>query len=199
MQHKVGMKSEWDERYQRNFILKCNHNIFNNHANTRTFSPPRYDSWLTHTLKLICVFYMHTNYTCMFISRVKYSEVEFATGDLHTLVLYKGAPTCQWKNICEHVKRRPAKEQLTTIWFNRPIFGLGLSQQMIMNLHDSNISRHPRTMAKSSYIMRKPALCHMQTTKTQISLCIHAAWSAPLLFTDWIVYNLHLLNLKFQD
>ena len=52
MQHKVGMKSEWDERHQRSFILKCNHNLFNNHANTRsrTFSPPRYDSWLTLTL-----------------------------------------------------------------------------------------------------------------------------------------------------
>ena len=23
MQHKVGMKSEWDERYQQSFILKC--------------------------------------------------------------------------------------------------------------------------------------------------------------------------------
>ena len=79
----------------------------------------------SHT-KLICVFYTHTNYTCMSILHVKYSGVEFATGDRH--VLYKGAPTCQWKNICKHVKRRPAKERLTTIWFNRPIFGLGLNQ-----------------------------------------------------------------------
>ena len=82
----------------------------------------------------------------MFISRLKYSGVEFATGDTRTLMLYKGAPTCQWKNICEHVKRRPAKERLTNICFNRPVFGLGLNQ-MIMNLHDSNISRPPRTMA----------------------------------------------------
>ena len=60
---------------------------------------------------------------------------------------YKGAPTCQWKNICKHVKRRPAKDRLTTIWFNRPIFGLGLNQEKSMNLHDSIISRRPRTTA----------------------------------------------------
>ena len=34
-----------------------------------------------------------------------------------------------------------------------------------------------------SYIMRKLFLCHMQTTKTQISLHIHAVWSTSLLFT----------------
>ena len=62
-------------------------------------------------IKLVCVFYMHTNYTCMFISRVKYSGVEFATGDMRTH-MFKGAPTCQWKLICEHVKHRPAKERL---------------------------------------------------------------------------------------
>ena len=45
----------------------------------------------------------------MFISRVEYSGVEFAASDTRTHVLYKGAPTCQWKDICEHVKRRPAK------------------------------------------------------------------------------------------
>ena len=33
-----------------------------------------------------------------------------------------------------------------------------------------------------SHIMRKTALCHMWTTKAQISLRIHADWSAPLLF-----------------
>ena len=81
----------------------------------------------SHT-KLICAFYMHTNYTCMFNSRVKYSGVEFANGDTRTHMLSKGAPACQWKNICDHVKRRPAKEQLITIWFNRPIFWLGLNQ-----------------------------------------------------------------------
>ena len=31
--------------------------------------------------------------------------------------------------------------------------------------------------------MRKPVWCHMRTTKLQISLCIHAVWSMPLLFT----------------
>ena len=33
-----------------------------------------------------------------------------------------------------------------------------------------------------SLVMRKPALCHIRTTKAQISLHIHAVWSAPLLF-----------------
>ena len=33
-----------------------------------------------------------------------------------------------------------------------------------------------------SRAMRKPILCHIQTTKTQISLRICAVWSAPLLF-----------------
>ena len=64
-------------------------------------------------IKLICVFYTHTNYTCMLISRAKYSGVEFATDDKRTYMLYKGAPTCQWKNICKHVKRRPAKDKVS--------------------------------------------------------------------------------------
>ena len=29
----------------------------------------------------------------------------------------------------------------------------------------------------------KTCFSHMRTTKVQISLCIHAVWSAPLLFT----------------
>ena len=33
-----------------------------------------------------------------------------------------------------------------------------------------------------SHVMRKPCLCHMLTTKAQISLRIRAVWSAPLLF-----------------
>ena len=32
------------------------------------------------------------------------------------------------------------------------------------------------------HIMRKRVLCHMRTTKVQISLRIRAVWSAPLLF-----------------
>ena len=32
------------------------------------------------------------------------------------------------------------------------------------------------------HVMRKCVLCHMQTTKVQISLRIRAVWSAPLLF-----------------
>ena len=71
---------------------KCNHNLFNNHTNTRKFSPPMYDSWLTHTLRWsvysTCIQITHVY---MFISRVKYSVVEFATGDTRTHKLYKGA------------------------------------------------------------------------------------------------------------
>ena len=33
----------------------------------------------------------------------------------------------------------------------------------------------------------KTCFCHMWTTKTQISLCIHAVWSAPLLCAAWTV------------
>ena len=33
------------------------------------------------------------------------------------------------------------------------------------------------------HVMRKPVFSHMQTTKEQISLCIHAVWSALLLFS----------------
>ena len=86
----------------------------------------------------------------MSILRAKYSGVEFATGDTRTHMLYKGAPTCQWKNICKHVKRRPAKERLTTIWFNGPIFGLGLNEHEF----DSFISHRPRTTA-ITYILLK--------------------------------------------
>ena len=37
---------------------------------------------------------------------------------------------------------------------------------------------------KISLVMRKPVLCHMQTTKVQISLRIRAVSSAPLLFAS---------------
>ena len=33
----------------------------------------------------------------------------------------------------------------------------------------------------------KTCLCHMRTTKAQISLHIYTVWSAPFLFTAWIV------------
>ena len=35
----------------------------------------------------------------------------------------------------------------------------------------------------------KTCLCHLQTTKVQISLRIRAVWSAPLLFAAWIVWT----------
>ena len=39
-----------------------------------------------------------------------------------------------------------------------------------------------RSVIHVSQAMRKCVLCHMRTTKVQISLCIRAVWSAPLLF-----------------
>ena len=48
-------------------------------------------------------------------------------------------------------------------------------------------------------VMGKRVLCHMQTTKAQISLCIRTVWSAPLLFAAWIVWYVYLLYPKFQD
>ena len=41
-----------------------------------------------------------------------------------------------------------------------------------------------------SRAMRKCVLCHMRTTKAQISLRIRAVWSAPLLFAAYIVQYL---------
>ena len=42
----------------------------------------------------------------------------------------------------------------------------------------------------------KTCLCYMWTTKTQISLHIHAVWSAPLLFAAWIVSTCYSRNCK---
>ena len=44
----------------------------------------------------------------------------------------------------------------------------------------------------------KTCLCHMRTTKAQISLRICSVWSAPLLFAAWIVYYLQFLYPKFE-
>ena len=38
-------------------------------------------------------------------------------------------------------------------------------------------------LCEMDQVMRKCVLCHMRTTKVQISLRIRAVWSAPLLFT----------------
>ena len=40
-------------------------------------------------------------------------------------------------------------------------------------------------------VMQKRVLCHMGTTKVQISLCIRAVWSAPLLFAAYIVWDVY--------
>ena len=42
--------------------------------------------------------------------------------------------------------------------------------------------RFSRDVAQLGHVMRKRVLCHMRTTKVQISLRIRAVWSAPLLF-----------------
>ena len=42
--------------------------------------------------------------------------------------------------------------------------------------------KHQPTLNKVSRAMTKGLLCHMRTTKAQISLRIRAVWSAPLLF-----------------
>ena len=47
-------------------------------------------------------------------------------------------------------------------------------------------------------VMRKPAFCHMWTTKVQISLPIRAIWSAPLLLAVWIVEYLQFLYWNFR-
>ena len=48
------------------------------------------------------------------------------------------------------------------------------------------LSQKSGRAAKKPFIMYEPrhektSLCHMRTTKAQISLCIPAVWSAPLL------------------
>ena len=39
-------------------------------------------------------------------------------------------------------------------------------------------------------------MCHMQTTKVQISLCIRTDWSAPLLFTAYNTYTYYIQSFK---
>ena len=47
-------------------------------------------------------------------------------------------------------------------------------------------------------VMQKCVLCHMRTTKAQISLRIRAVWLAPLLFTAYIVWYVYLLYPKVK-
>ena len=49
-----------------------------------------------------------------------------------------------------------------------------------------------------SPIIRKPVLCYMRTTKTQVSQRIHAVWSASLLFAPKIVHFLKILQPNFN-
>ena len=56
----------------------------------------------------------------------------------------------------------------------------------------------PQLLHQMSHVMRITCLCHMRTTKAQISLRIRAVWSTPLLFAAWIVLYLFLLYTIFQ-
>ena len=44
------------------------------------------------------------------------------------------------------------------------------------------VTSAPTLKEHLGHVMRKPVLCYMRTTKMQISLPIHAVWSASLLF-----------------
>ena len=75
-----------------------------------------------------------------------------------------------------------------------------VNQQLFFTVKLDATNSFPPNMAevrpiylKMGDIMRKPIFfCHLWTTKAQISLRIHAVWSAPLLFAAWIVTNLQL-------
>ena len=64
--------------------------------------------------------------------------------------------------------------------------------------------RHPAQTTPASQfsewlgqVMRKCVLCHMRTTKVQISLRIRAVWSAPLLFaTKYDMYTCSTQSFK---
>ena len=51
----------------------------------------------------------------------------------------------------------------------------------------------------TSNVMKKPVLCHMQTAKMQISLCIWAVWSGSLFVCslDNIISTVYMLYRKF--
>ena len=54
--------------------------------------------------------------------------------------------------------------------------------QKQQKLFQNGSYRQTDLFKQMSQAMRKCVLCHMQTTKAQISLRILAVWSAPLLF-----------------
>ena len=62
-----------------------------------------------------------------------------------------------------------------------------IGQSALSFIIDTAYTEHHsgNSVASSVYVgqvMRKCVLCYMRTTKVQISLRIHAVWSAPLLF-----------------
>ena len=74
-----------------------------------------------------------------------------------------------------------------------PIFSYkGVDPSIVVSL---NYSRPTLNLLKI-----REELCHLglQTTKAQISLGIRAVWSAPLLFTHWIVSYLNLLQARLH-
>ena len=53
---------------------------------------------------------------------------------------------------------------------------------LITQIKYSQSQNNMTKVIKMSQAMRKCVLCHMRTTKVQISLRIRTVWSAPLLF-----------------
>ena len=62
-----------------------------------------------------------------------------------------------------------------------------LDQSALKGQSDLGLYCLPRHVCPNESRHEKTCLCHMRTTKAQISLRIRAVWSAPLLFTAWIV------------
>ena len=59
------------------------------------------------------------------------------------------------------------------------------------NMSWSRIKWHgPSIVSYEPHHEKKTCLCHMRTTKVQISLRLHAVWSASLLFAAWVSDNI---------
>ena len=75
------------------------------------------------------------------------------------------------KSVCIAVCRRGGGEGGRESSKSRTYCQVSFLLLICVTLMTLNESRH-----------EKICLCHLRTTKAQISLCIHAVWSAPLLF-----------------
>ena len=87
------------------------------------------------------------------------------------------------KKICDLSEAKSSAESLEQIV---ALYGIVWIQRWNeMSLTETKQSQSPSNSATDLHLsqaMRKCVLCHMQTTKAQISLRIPAVWSAPLLF-----------------